>query len=104
MNAMKSKAYEMDDPDRVYGEIYEYDGMFWAEVIHVEDRLDWVTEKSPDFPTYEQAEAWLAERKVAIPRTAIEVLVDRILSGPLANSWSRLRESWSGGKRRGFAV
>jgi hypothetical protein len=92
---MKNKeyaAYTGTNPDRVYGEIYEYNGIYWAEVILVEDGLDWVTEKSADFRSQERAEAWLADRKVALPKTFSETLNEQFGAEAIGRYWNRFKE------------
>jgi len=71
-----NEAYDLTTPDRVYGEIYEANGMYWAEVIMMEDGLDYVVEQSADFADRAHAKAWLLERKLTVAPTAEEVLAD----------------------------
>lgn len=89
MNAMK--AYSNENPDRVYGEVYEYDDIFWAEVIVVDSGFDYVTEKSADFATREAAENWLAVRKVAMELTLGEAISERISKLSIAQVVAQLR-------------
>lgn len=74
MNNNKCHSYEMEGRDRIYGEIYEYEGAYWAEVILIEDKLDWVTGQSQEFTSREQAVEWLRSRSLACP----EPLPDRL--------------------------
>lgn len=90
MNAKLYTAYDADTPDRVYGEVYEYEGAFWAETILIEDGLDWVIEKSPDFVNRLQAVAWLAERELYEPATLLDKLDEYFGSEALARYWTKL--------------
>lgn len=61
-------------PDRVYGEIYEANGIYWAEVIVFQDGFDSVVEQSADFVNRKQAAHWLQERKLKAAPTAEEIV------------------------------
>lgn len=65
MNAVRCMTYELSGDGRRYGEVYECNGVYWAEIVLVDERIDWVTEKSPEFACCEQACAWLAEKRLA---------------------------------------
>ena len=87
MSANLFNAYPVENPDRVYGEVYEYEGIYWAEVVLVEDGVDWVTEKSRDFSSREKAVAWLAERDLHFPKPLSEKLADYAQT-----AWAKVRE------------
>lgn len=79
--------------DGIHGEVYEAADGFWAEVILVQDDLDWVTAKSPDFSSRAEAVRWLAKRNVQLPPTVAEALIERLRTSAVASLWKKLGEA-----------
>ncbi|WP_018607392.1 hypothetical protein [Uliginosibacterium gangwonense] len=92
-----NEAYDLTTPDRVYGEIYEANGMYWAEVIMMEDGLDYVVEQSADFANRAHAKAWLLDRKLAVAPTFEEVMAE--VFAKLAVAAKRVRGAFGFGGR-----
>lgn len=55
-----------------YGEIYSFEGRFWAEIIVEEDGFASVTAQSTEFANREAAVAWLADNGLFFPPTFAE--------------------------------
>lgn len=58
--------------DHCYGEIYEFEGLYWAEVIVLNDGYEQVTLQSKGYTSRENAKAWLAQQGVAVRQTLME--------------------------------
>lgn len=86
---------KLTSADRVFGEIYEANGIYWAEVISTEDGFDKVVEQSTDFADREQAIAWLAARDLAVAKTFDEVVVSAVEKFAQAAFWTRLRGAFA---------
>jgi hypothetical protein len=55
-----------------YGEIYTFEGRFWAEIILEEDGLTTVTAQSVEFAKREDAASWLADHGLFFPPSLLE--------------------------------
>ena len=55
-----------------YGEIYTFEGRFWAEIILEEDGVTNVTAQSVEFENREAAVAWLADHGLFFPPSLLE--------------------------------
>lgn len=92
-----TSTHKLTTIDRVYGEIYEANGIYWAEAILSQDGFDSVVEKSGDFGNRKLAAAWLNDRKIAFAQPFDEALVQAFSALSTASFWSRLRHAFSVG-------
>lgn len=79
-----------------YGEIYTYEGRFWAEIILEEDGFTTVTTQSPEFDDREAAVSWLAERGLAQPATLLERSKEVLSDLPLPQMTDDALQAWQG--------
>ena len=66
------KAEDFLAQDYCYGEVYHYEGEYWAEVIVVNDGYDQVSMKSSPMASREDARKWLAKQGVKARLTISE--------------------------------